>query len=78
MLPHRSPSVVAAMGAEPSSPGWAVQAVRYRKMWVRTKSTLGMVGSFIFVIYMGHVPLMFMIFAIQARALPHRIMLLQF
>jgi len=35
-------------------------------MWVRTKSTLGMVGSFIFVIYMGHVPLMFMIFAIQA------------
>ncbi len=61
----------------PSCPGWALQAVRYRKMWVRTKSTLGMVGSFILVIYMGHVPLMFMIFAIQARPLPHGFILLR-
>lgn len=41
-------------------------AGRYNKMWIRTKSTLSMVGSFILVIYLGHVPLMFMIFAIQA------------
>lgn len=38
---------------------------RYQKMWVRTKSTVAMIGGFIFCIYMGHVPLMFLIFAIQ-------------
>jgi hypothetical protein len=34
-------------------------------MWVRTKSTVAMIGGFIFFIYMGHVPLTFLIFAIQ-------------
>lgn len=44
---------------------WWLQGVRYGKMWVRTKSTVSMVASFILVIYCGHVPLMFMIFGIQ-------------
>lgn len=41
------------------------QMTKYEKMWVRTKSTVAMIGGFIFIIYMGHVPLMFLIFAIQ-------------
>lgn len=38
---------------------------RYQKMWVRTQSTVAMIGGFIGFIYMGHVPTTFLIFAIQ-------------
>lgn len=41
------------------------QQTKYQKMWVRTKSTVAMIGGFIYIIYMGHVPLMCLIFAIQ-------------
>ena len=34
-------------------------------MWVRTQSTVAMIGGFIGFIYMGHVPTTFLIFAIQ-------------
>ena len=40
---------------------------RYQKMWVRTQSTVAMIGGFIGFIYMGHVPTTFLIFAIQVR-----------
>ncbi len=51
--------------AEKDLPARCAQMTKYEKMWVRTKSTVAMIGGFIFIIYMGHVPLMFLIFAIQ-------------
>lgn len=51
--------------AEKGLPARRAQMTKYEKMWVRTKSTVAMIGGFIFIIYMGHVPLMFLIFAIQ-------------
>ncbi len=50
------------------------QLSKYQKMWVRTKSTVAMIGGFIAIIYAGHVPLMFLIFAIQvpSGAVPRR------
>lgn len=39
--------------------------MKYRKFRVRTYSTLTMIGGFILIIYLGHVPLMLLIFTIQ-------------
>ena len=41
------------------------QAQKFRKFRVRTYSTLAMIGGFIYIIYLGHVPLMLLIFTIQ-------------
>lgn len=46
------------------------QAQRYRKFRVRTYSTVTMIGGFILIIYMGHVPLMLLIFFIQVTPPP--------
>ena len=46
------------------------QAQRYRKFRVRTYSTVTMIGGFILLIYMGHVPLMLLIFFIQVPPPP--------
>lgn len=43
----------------------ASQAQKYRKFRVRTYSTLTMIGGFVLIIYLGHVPLMLLIFTIQ-------------
>lgn len=40
---------------------------KYRSFWVRTASTLVLIGSFVAIIRAGHVPLMFMILGIQVR-----------
>ena len=42
-----------------------MQAQKYRKFRVRTYSTVAMIGGFILIIYLGHVPLMLLIFTIQ-------------
>ena len=44
------------------------QAERFRKFRIRTYSTVAMIGGFIFIIWMGHVPLMALIFTIQASS----------
>ena len=44
------------------------QKNKYRSLKVRTASTLVLIGSFFAFIWAGHVPLMLMIFGIQARA----------
>ena len=43
------------------------QAEKFQKFRVRTYSTVTMIGGFILIIWMGHVPLMALIFTIQAR-----------
>ena len=46
------------------------QAEKFQKFRVRTYSTVTMIGGFILIIWMGHVPLMALIFTIQARMIP--------
>ena len=43
----------------------AVQKSKYKSLKIRAGSTVVIIASFIFVIYLGHVPLMMMILAIQ-------------
>jgi hypothetical protein len=45
------------------------QAEKFHKFRIRTYSTVAMIGGFILIIWMGHVPLMALIFTIQARML---------
>ena len=49
-----------------SVPGYcALQKSKYRSLKVRAGSTIVIIASFIIVIYLGHIPLMMMILAIQ-------------
>ena len=50
--------------------GCGAQKNKYRSLKVRTASTLVLIGSFFAFIWAGHVPLMLMIFGIQARGPP--------
>ncbi len=50
--------------------GCGTQKNKYRSLKVRTASTLVLIGSFFAFIWAGHVPLMLMIFGIQARGPP--------
>ena len=49
-------------------PWTPAQAEKFHKFRVRTYSTVAMIGGFILIIWMGHVPLMALIFTIQARS----------
>lgn len=43
-----------------------MQGKRLRSFRTRTVSTLAMIGSFAFIVYLGHVPLVLLVFTLQA------------
>lgn len=61
-IPHQIPS-------EATKPNEAHLLVddnnKYKSMWIRTYSTLWMIGGFVFIIYMGHLYICAMVIVIQ-------------
>ena len=52
----------------PAPPRPVLQRERYRSFRIRFISSVVLIGSFVAIIYAGHVPLMFMILGIQVGA----------